>query len=422
MQLRNYIIGIVLGVVFIGCANRPSYYKPIQPELNVTEAFKYDKKYKKEYQEIIKPQIEQYKKENEIIRWIQASNKKVPCKIFVGTTKNNDRTQDPEYRIFWDGKCKNGYAYGLGREFEKGTLIDSETIAIYSGKKEEPKYYIQKNKLTNSITEGDLNNGCMVNIDIKDDGLNFNIYYVNACGSTSSLNLITVYSPFSDIMTYTYGYPNFNYTFWDFSKNEFDSRQWQVEMRNKDNSGYVIVIYKNGYKEAFEVKNNQKIKTVKLPESYYAYMDKILSEIREAGNKALEAQKKAQMVKKEYKNKICKKSVKVNFIDNDEYKKICYENEYYRELKQKIDAKLDKINEEKNRKRIELQKQRYQQKMIQMRKQELYLREQARRRAQEERNSQNLVNAINQFNNNMNQMNQTQQLQILNNTLFLMNH
>jgi len=154
-------------------------------------------------------------------------------------------------------------------------------------------------------------------------------------------NFVTFYSPFSDVVVYTYGYPNFNYTFWDFSKNEFDSRQWQVKMRNKDNSGYVIVIYKNGYKEAFEVKNNQKIKTVKLPKSYYAYMDKILYKIREAGSKALEAQKEAQIVKKEYKNKICKKSVKVNFIDNDEYKKICYENEYYRELKQKIDAKLD---------------------------------------------------------------------------------
>jgi hypothetical protein len=54
--------------------------------------------------------------------WIQPKNKSEECRLFFG--------RDPkELDVFWDGGCKDGYAYGLGREFLKGISADSITDA-----------------------------------------------------------------------------------------------------------------------------------------------------------------------------------------------------------------------------------------------------------------------------------------------------
>ena len=66
---------------------------------------------------------------------------------------------------------------------------------------------------------------------------------------------------------------------------------------------------------------------------------------------AINAQQKALMVKQQYKDKICKENVKVDFIDNNEYKAICNENQTIAQLKTKIDAKLAQIEQQKQAKR-----------------------------------------------------------------------
>ena len=64
------------------------------------------------------------------------------------------------------------------------------------------------------------------------------------------------------------------------------------------------------------------------------------------------------IIKEKYKKKVCKDSVKVKFMDNDEYKAICHEDEYYTKLKQKIDTKLAQIEKQKQAKRVQLQQER----------------------------------------------------------------
>jgi len=54
-------------------------------------------------------------------KWIQPSNKDVACKIF-------ESSKNPEL-ILWDGDCKSGYAYGLGREM---IVVDGKSISAPS--------------------------------------------------------------------------------------------------------------------------------------------------------------------------------------------------------------------------------------------------------------------------------------------------
>ena len=129
------------------------------------------------------------------------------------------------------------------------------------------------------------------------------------------------------------------------------------------------------------------------------------TEINQAGKKAINAQKHALKVKKQYINKICKKSVSVNFIDNDEYKKICRGKEYYASLKEKINIKLERINKENQQKREQLN----QQKLV---KAQVIQANAAQRQADAAEKSNNIQSWQN-LNNNL-------QMQQLNNNLMFM--
>ncbi|MCJ8145772.1 hypothetical protein MKI79_02410 [Acinetobacter sp. A3.8] len=68
------------------------------------------------------------------------------CRIFAAS---EFRKQDPTVKFYWDGECKDGYAYGLGREFSIGKNTYIESIGLYTGGRVMPEYYydyFEKNK------------------------------------------------------------------------------------------------------------------------------------------------------------------------------------------------------------------------------------------------------------------------------------
>jgi hypothetical protein len=399
MKISFKQTGILMSgtLIFSACAGQPD-------RVSEKEVSKYETKYLQEYEK-----IKNNYTDNSIVKWIQASNKTKPCKVFVGTSKKNDITTDSEFKIFWDGECKNGYAYGLGREFERGTLISSDSIAIYSGKKEEPKYYVYKYNLDNILLEGDLKNNYFVKTIIKDENLDFDISYeYGFFGSKSKPYLIAYSSPFKDYIVYIKGYPNFGYRITDFTNDEFDERKHEfsvLDFQSNKVNGFGFQLNKNHIRYSGEKSNGQLVRSVYLPRTYINKADNILSEVQNAGQKALEAQKQAWVVKKQYKKRICKDSVKVNFIDDDEYKSICNEDKYFARLKEKVSKKLAKINLQKDKKR----QQRQQQQLITIRQREANARARAAAAAENANLIQSMQNADQNF-----------QMNMLNNNLFMM--
>lgn len=393
---------MALGIfIFSGCMGQPSIAK-----IDETEAFKYIKQSEAEYEKIKSSKSG----EETHIKWIQAANKTEPCKLFVGYS-NDDRTLKDGYKIFWDGKCKDGYAYGLGRELERGLLTSLDAIAIYSGGKNEPEYFIQKDNLTHVTTEGDLKNDNVVVTKIIDDGLKFHIdYRYGHFGSRENvgIDLITTGSPLYDAIRHVKAYPNFYYEIVDSSNDEFSPNKYifsQFDRKFKA-YGYGFQTTKRGAIQAGEIHNNSLIRMVQLPKSFIDNVNSILNEINNAGRVAINAQQKALMVKQQYKDTICKDSVKVSFMDNEEYKAICRENEEAAAIKQKIDKKLAEIEKQKQAKR----QQQNDQRLIQAREAEANAAQKQAAAAQD---------AV--FWNNLNQQNTNLQLQQLNNRLMLQN-
>lgn len=340
-------------IMWVLLISTPAFSEPTTtstiPTVDDSEAFKYENEYLAEHESLKKSFSDKA-----VIKWIQPSNKKENCKVYVGVDPSNDRTVDDSYKIFWDGSCKDGYAYGLGREFERGMILNMDALAVYKEKKEEPQYFIEKHNLDNETKEGDINNGYFVSTKIEEDIADFDIVYTFGFhGSpTQPFGLYTVKSMFSDDIFYIKQYINFQYQIYDSSNNEFEQNTFYFRMLNKNDieNGFSTVLTKDGNTNSGEVSNGELKGPVNLPESYFNKIRQIHNEITQASQKAMDAQKEAIRVKKQYMSKICKDSVRVTFIDNSEYKAICNENENSN-LKKKIENKFTQVNFQKQQKR-----------------------------------------------------------------------
>lgn len=401
MQIFKYsLVGVLGAFIFSGCTGSIV-------QIDDTEAFSYIKKYEAEYQ-----QIKSNSQNTEMpVKWIQATNKKEPCKLFIGYNPNDDRTLKDGYKIFWDGECKNGYAYGLGREFEKGFLTNLEAIALYSGGEKKPEYFIQKDNLSNITMEGDITNGNYVKTIIKDDGINFDIWYQYGHFQENIVDIGSFINsnPFSDQITYIKAYPNFAYVIGDLSNDEFSQYKYNYNMvdgKRKQLNGFVFSVSKNNIRFASQQNYGQFVRHVDIPQSYLNHIGNVFNEVKNAGQVAIDAQKKALMVKQQYKDIICKDSVKVDFMDNNEYKAICNEDKKLAELKKKMDTKLAQIEQQKQAKR----QQQNEQRLIQAREAEANAAMRKAKAAEDANFNQSMQN----FNNNL-------QMQQLNNNLMMNN-
>lgn len=68
--------------------------------------------------------------------WLQPKNKVEQCKIYFHATTAPDENpfwEEGPTELFWDGDCKNGYAYGLGREFFESVTTGLMADIVYYG-------------------------------------------------------------------------------------------------------------------------------------------------------------------------------------------------------------------------------------------------------------------------------------------------
>lgn len=408
MKNLKYSLGSLVTILLLtGCSSKSQENNNNNQIVSISEneAFKYEKQYLAEYEKI----KEQNKNIETPFKWIQPKNKKEQCKVYVSINPNDDKTLKSDYVLYWDGECKDGYAFGLGREIEKTMFTELNQIGIYeTGKAID--YCVFSKPLDGVLSEGECsyslnkpNHEVITTINDKQGNLEVT-YKLRVSGSLSTPEMLIETSPFSPIMTYIKGYSNFGYVLQNFENDEFDNRNSSFRMLilkngQKIENGFSFLSMKQGEIITGEIVNNKLQRRVQLPQSYFNNLNNILREIQTHANIALEAQKKAQIIKERYKSKICKDSVKVSFMDNQEYKSICKEDEKNAQLKAKIDAKLAQIEQQKQAKRAQLNQER----LIQT--QEL----------------NNVINMTNQM-NQMNQINSNNSLNQITNSMKEMNY
>jgi len=355
-------------------------FRQLQAEYNQKELDRiasYEVNYLKEHNKLVK------ELPKHLETYVQPYNKKESCKIWMGYSGGNAYFEEDSYKIAWDGKCKNGYASGLGREIESADMMDKLGIAIY--KKGKPTYYVTKDNLSDVLFEGiqDVRNDDSIGVTtiIKEKNNDIDVRTISGkYDGTKHISYNSYTSPFwNGSYTYAKSYLSFAYVYNNYEQNDMNNKiSFEFFMKNKKGveTGWVIGKQKKSTSLITGESIDGKFKPFKLPQSYNDKADKILREIKDSSNKAYQAQEQAQKVKRQYLKRVCKKSVKVSWMDNDDYKDICSPKREIALMK-KINAKLQKISEEKIA-RLEKQKYEEQQQKEEQHRQEMLNLERAR--------------------------------------------
>ncbi|ELB2049482.1 hypothetical protein QNZ80_004684 [Vibrio parahaemolyticus] len=404
-QLVATSIVCVTAIHLNGCAG--SAYVP---KVSESEVNKYETLYISEYQ-ALQTQYADWKPD---FKWVQPNNIEEACKVYVSIDPKDDKTIKPDYELFWDGGCKDGYAYGLGREIENTMLMSLHQIGFYEGGKA-VNYCASFDPLNKWYREQECSYdhkvpNHFVMTQFSENGGDLQLSYMfGVSGTRDNPQLVTKTYPFHDIVEYFKYYPNFTYVIQDFRSNEFDNRNFEFFLRKNDtgkSNGFGFATLKNGQRNAGEIIDGNFTRAVELPESYYQKANAILEEVSTASNKALDAQKKALIIKEKYKKRVCKENVTVEFMNNEEYKAICNEEKDFAILQNRVNAKLAQIEQQKSAKRAQINEQRL-----------VAAREAEAQAAQRSASAQEQAN----FNQSIQNMNQNLQMQQLNNNLMMYN-
>ncbi len=359
ISISRVLFGFLMTSLLAGCQSVP-IHETISSE--TTDAFlaqftAKNEATQKDWKQMVRKRTQTGEKmEGEVVSWVQPLNKKDSCKIYMGGVVEKGGIplwENPDSRFYWDGDCRNGYAYGIGREFIviRGEVASS--LGDYSGEQKEPTYYLDVNYDRKVIHFPGKSHPYYADLAYTVQTSPNGKEAITINQTLLDLSEDRFYSKFSEIGGDTFKkatqLPNKNKYVMEYSVNPTESYSHYFTLNDKnENTGYGIGINDNGVAKNvrhIQYLNHTNAVDVILPDSYLnhwreldgktnsklAMSDKLIQESYVAINK--------------YKRRICKDSVQVDFIDNEIYGRICLKNgelEPYTALIEDLQAQQEK--------------------------------------------------------------------------------
>ncbi|PXF63194.1 hypothetical protein [Kangiella spongicola] len=287
--------------------------------------------------------------------YTQPVNKLIPCKLPTTQEQLNRRN----FRSYWDGQCKNGYAYGLGRDIAISDTHHVEEITIYKedGKLEMSPavtYDFVHKKVSYSYREQKDTQSYFLE-EINDQpgnfSINYSLGYIKNANSLYAMN----WNPFSfrrttfnksNSVVYRYqeteelaviNDPNYPISIYD----TLDSKTMKAV-------GYVIASSVAGVVRHFRLSEGG-YETVKLPPEYLSLIMEKLKETKEMLRVASSNIERAKKMEREYLYLACNGKHKITGLDKGISNKICvWRNQFqdsFKIAKKEYNEKLEKFKE-----------------------------------------------------------------------------
>lgn len=261
--------------------------------------------------------------------YIQPANKAKPCKL--PTTK--EQLQLNNFRTFWDGQCRNGYAYGLGRDIAISDTRHMEEITIHSGSKDDKNapaviYDFVNNSVIYVIKGEKYPEATWFREDIQNDFNEFNVQYKAAVVDASGHTLGVQKSPFNPQQVFINNDGKVLYTFKDnLSAPVIDPLApiFVAEILDPTTNiagGVAIVRYGNGQIRHFKVNGDQKEEVV-LPTEYTSHFYEKYQSALKAQTMVNSSIERAKQIEREYLHMACNGMHTINGLNKKTSTKIC---------------------------------------------------------------------------------------------------
>lgn len=351
MKIESTFAFLAPAVLLASCAITPITSNASTPEIrqiSMEEAMAFEK------QIIASAQSQSAPREPENV-YVQPANKKETCKL----PSSKDQMDRKNFRAYWDGDCKNGYAYGLGRDIAISDTHHLEEITIHNGTGDnfgQPTRIIDfvNNTSRYGVTGQTLGDAVVTNEFITNDLNGFNAVYQSGHFSLDSVSAIqsSPFSPETVTINASHGQPT--YRFYDVSAIPGTNRPVfgieTVDPTTGNPGGFRMVRFRNGVVEhqTFNAAGN-KTELVTLPEEYVNHLLMKLADAQTHIARANASAQHAQQIEREYQHMACAEGYTIAGVPNKDVamtKQFCTWRDQWKEPYAMAQVKYEKQMEQ----------------------------------------------------------------------------
>lgn len=278
--------------------------------------------------------------------WIQPANLTEECKIWLYSP-----TPPEGVTSYWDGRCKDGYAIGLGRAFLDTDQGLTSWLEEYPGGESAPMSHYSAHHDLNKITLGDPWKGGSRVMEVYDGSGGFNLrdaYHFN--GVDDATGNFMIMDTKGDVIKWQKTYPNGSTLNFFHSTNEAESRKFVAGYSDNTGKyiGYSVIVYRNGVVEHWDQQGSTPVKT-QLPAAFTEELNREYADMgamfRMAEKTATAAQTKLNI----YTRRICTGEISVDYVDSKLYGQICLEEGDLSPYSEKITAARSGVEDRRKR-------------------------------------------------------------------------
>lgn len=317
----RFVILAVLGLVLMaGCATTAQQV-PTSRALNYEEATAFERGLKiSELTQISRPKS---------VHFVQPANKKENCRL--PTTQ--DQIDRRNFRAYWDGGCKDGYAFGLGRDIAISDTHHTEEITVHNGTGDNfdsPSvgYDFVNNKVQYYAPAGKFPAGSWMYEEIQNNETNFFVSFTTGITDESGNRFIAINSPLRPTRLFISDRRNVVYRFTDNSglpSVEPFAASFSAETldpQTKLPGGVVIVRYANGQVRHLKLTGSTP-EAVVLPAKYVNELIGTLKITQDALTGAHSNLERARQIEREYLYLACNGKYTIDGLEAKIATKIC---------------------------------------------------------------------------------------------------
>lgn len=303
--------------------------------------------------------------------YTQPVNKTEPCKL----PTSKEQLERRNFRAYWDGDCKDGYAYGFGRDIALSDTHHFEEITIHNGDgysngrpfrfldyvQNYGRYGIHKDAAS-GLFSGQ-------NEIIKNDSANFFISYRVGTWDNKSNGQYMYSSPFRSYkVTTNQPHERIAYKMEDHSARPATSTQAQIRFLVEDPTtgkplDFQILRFNSGVVQHHKLTADGQsfAELVQLPQEYIDQLQGKIDEAQVVIQKAKEDAAKAQQMEREYLYMACAADYSIKGVppkDMEIARQICTWRDQWKEPYARAEAKYKQEIEQKRLEVVQAEKQR----------------------------------------------------------------
>jgi hypothetical protein len=263
--------------------------------------------------------------------YVQPINKKEPCKL--PTTQ--DQLVRKNFRAYWDGECKSGFAFGLGRDIAISDTHHVEEITVHTGSEDSwsgphVSFDYVNNRVSYLVGGSKYPASTEISEKYEDSVQGFNAYHSIRVIDDSGKLFEIQSSAFHPQRIYFYSRldKSIGYRFTDFtalpavSPSSVSAIAEIVDLRTNTPGGIKIELYANGSVQHLQLVGGR-AEPVVIPSKYIDHINARYREIMSATAQANSILQSAQQIEREYLYKVCGRNGSMKGIDTATYTKVC---------------------------------------------------------------------------------------------------